>query len=407
MFPLSLDSLLNVPELAGATVCVTVVDESGALLYDHNGGLRVAPASNEKLFSAAFALWELGADFHPITNFWKQPGQVIVESQGDPSLSNVQLRKVASDLNLDGTLPVLVKEAYAPEIPDGWEIGDLSNSYAAPVAAFSVDQAGVDLWNRGGHVKLEPSAYGIDLGKVGPAVGKGSFHYDPIRRKLTVSGTFPAKDEQIDSLGVPSADGAAASWLGRSFRRVEMVPTDPPSYVVTGPALMHIISECLQHSDNNMAENLLLMGAGHEGALPEDPYPLALKRLKEFESRVVGISEQDVSPRDGSGLTRANLTTTHAVAELLGWSARQPTFEPWRNALARPGVGTLIRRLKGVKFEGKTGSLSNVTALSGYLENMRGKRRIVSVIVNGYSCSSSEANAAIDKFVRFLSENGP
>ena len=397
MVPQSLDTFLNVPELSGSIVCVSIADENGKLLYDRNGDLRVAPASNEKLFSAAFALWELGANFHPVTNFWKQPDQVVVESTGDPTLSYAQLTKVAVDLKLDGSLPVLVKEAYAPEIPGGWETGDLPNRYAAPVASFSVDQASFDLWNRGGQVQLEPIPYGVKIRRIGAEIGPGSFRYDPIAREVTISGAFPPKDELLDTLAVPCADEAAASLLGSTFRRENRVPSFTPSAVVTGPALSEIIGRCLQHSDNNMAENLLLMGAGHEGPLPDDPYPLALKRLRAFETNVVGISDHVLVPHDGSGLTRGNLATTGAVVKLLVWCTRQPTASLWRGALATPGAGTLANRLKGTKFQGKTGSLSNVTALSGYLQNSKGELRIISVIVNGYSCSAIQATATVDQ----------
>jgi D-alanyl-D-alanine carboxypeptidase/D-alanyl-D-alanine-endopeptidase (penicillin-binding protein 4) len=404
MLPVSLDSLLTIPDLAGATVCVTVADSSGAILYDHNGGTRVSPASNEKLFSNAFALWELGPDYRPQTNFWKRPDGVYVESTGSPTMAWQDLKTVAAGLGLDGTATVFVKEPYSPGWVDGWEIDDIRYRYGAPVAAFSVDQSGVDLWNRNGKLSIEPRPYGIRTETVD---GPTDYRYDPIQGVLTVSGKLPNKTERIDRLGLPSAEGAASSWLGKSWRRVTKTPDAQPDLTIEGPPLTDIVAQCLERSDNNMAENLLLMGAGHEGALPLDPYPLALSRLKSFETRIVNIPAQEVLQRDGSGLTRGNLVTAHAIVDLLAWCDKQPTAELWKNSLTRPDAGTLAHRLKGIEFRGKTGSLSNVTALSGYLINSRKNRRIVSVLINGYSCSEKQAVQAVDNFVRFVAENGP
>jgi D-alanyl-D-alanine carboxypeptidase/D-alanyl-D-alanine-endopeptidase (penicillin-binding protein 4) len=156
-----------------------------------------------------------------------------------------------------------------------------------------------------------------------------------------------------------------------------------------------------------MAENLLLMAGAHEGPISSEPYALALRRLKEFENRVVGISPFDTSPRDGSGLTRANLVTTRSIAKLLTWAAMQPTGAVWKASLASPSTGTLSHRLNGLKFFGKTGTLSGVTALSGYLQTSKGANLVVSVIVNGYSCSEAQAVAAVDHFYRFASEEVP
>jgi D-alanyl-D-alanine carboxypeptidase/D-alanyl-D-alanine-endopeptidase (penicillin-binding protein 4) len=413
----ALDALLSVPDLDGAVVCATVADQNGRILYDRLGGIRVEPASNEKLFSAAFALWELGQDYRPTTYFWKRPDRIVVQSMGDPSLTHDQLVDVRKELGLDGTLPVVVNEAYGPGIPERWEVGDLSNRYAAPVAAFSVDQSAFELWNSNGRLELRPAPYGVSIRAIRSANAKPVFAYDPLKREVTCSGAFPRATARLDTLAVPSAEEAAASLLGRLAGRTATVPTDSPSKALQGRPLKEILSVCLHRSDNNIAENLLLMAAAHEGPLPENCYPDALERLEDFEHRIVGIGPNETLPRDGSGLTRENFVTTHAIVKLLAWAESQPTAEVWRQSLASPGSGTLLHRLgpvdasgrsasPAVTFFGKTGSLSNVTALSGYLETQHGEKLIVSVIINNFSCRESRAVEAIDRFVREISERG-
>jgi D-alanyl-D-alanine carboxypeptidase/D-alanyl-D-alanine-endopeptidase (penicillin-binding protein 4) len=403
----NLDQILTSPYLAGATVCVTVADENGNVVYDHNGGNRVAPASNEKLFSAAFALYELGPEYRPATKFWVAKDRITVESGGDPTLSHEDLTKSLAFLGCNRELPVYVKQAYDPEIPSGWEYGDLPNRYAAPVAAFSVDQSGFELWNINGRLQLRPQSYGVKI-QLGSRSGVARFHYDPIGRVVVASGKFPKKMERLDTLAVPNAALAASMVIGKGFVATDEEPAGDPTYIFEGRPLKEDLSRCLQHSDNNMAENLLLMGAKQtENLNIEHPYPQALVALQDFETRVAGLSEDDLAPKDGSGLTRSNMVTTRAIVSLLSWAKSQATSSLWVSSLASPGVGTLISRLHGIDFHGKTGSLSHVTALSGYLTTAQSKKLVVSFILNDFNCSDSQAHRVIDKFIGYLSRGTP
>ncbi|HWD40129.1 MAG TPA: D-alanyl-D-alanine carboxypeptidase/D-alanyl-D-alanine-endopeptidase [Fimbriimonas sp.] len=403
----SWNSLIDVPEFKGATVCVTVRDDAGNIVFDRNGDRLILPASNEKLFTGAFALYELGPDYRPVTSFWNLGDRVVVDSPGDPSVSYGQLKDLSASLG-SSKMPVFVHQAYDPEIPDEWETGDLPNRYAAPVSAFSGDQNGFELWNRGGKLRLEPSAFGVKTRHRNDKAPRPSYAYDPVRRTLTVTGSFPDKDERLDTLAVPNGTEAAASVFGELAGSTDNVPTDRPTAILVGKPFSEVLTECLRESDNNMAENFLLMGASHEGPLPQDdPYGVATKRLTEFLQRVVDLDPDEVTPHDGSGLSRYNHVTTQAVTKLLLWAKKQPTMAVWMNALAAPGLGTLRHRLQGVDFKGKTGSLSYVTALSGYLVTSEPKNLTVSVIVNNFTCSEGQAHGVIDRFVKFISEKVP
>jgi serine-type D-Ala-D-Ala carboxypeptidase/endopeptidase (penicillin-binding protein 4) len=162
-----------------------------------------------------------------------------------------------------------------------------------------------------------------------------------------------------------------------------------------------MLQACLPVSDNNIAENLLLMSAGKLGPLEVDPYPFARQMIEKFATTVVGIPKGDVHPFDGSGLSRHDLVTTHAVTKLLAWANAQPTSFLWRQALAQPGKkGTLENRLVGLNFQGKTGTLDMCVALSGYIHTTAGKDLIASVIINEYACSDDDARSIEDDFIK-------
>ena len=128
-------------------------------------------------------------------------------------------------------------------------------------------------------------------------------------------------------------------------------------------------------------------------------YSEAQKSISQWLIKSVGLEAWAFKVEDGSGLSRKNITTARSVSKLLAWAAKQPTFNLWLDSLAASGAGTLAKRLKGIDFKGKTGTLAMVSALSGYVKCTNGKTRIVSVILNQYGCSETDAREALDQFI--------
>ena len=394
-----LDAALNDRHLDGAVVCASVTDLDGHLIFEKNAQTRVVPASNQKLLSSSFALWAFRPTFRPETYIWQEPDQIIVETSGNPTLTFTQVQDATRKLN--HTLPVFVKESYSPGVPPGWELDDLPNKYAAPVTALTLDRGSYELWADKGRPLLLPAAYGQRI-NFKPGKQTLSMSYDPIRRILNVSGTLPKAKTRLDTLALSTPDVAMASLLGSRFERTNTVPTRKPDVVISGSTIAETLEACLPPSDNNLAEHLLLMAAQQQGELGNAPYETATTRLKNFLTRTVGVPASDISPADGSGMGRQNLVTTRALTTLLGWANKQPTASIWRASLARPGKGTLAKRLTGIPFEGKTGSLTHVASLSGYLRTKAGKDVIVSVVLNNFACSATEARVQIDLFIENL-----
>jgi D-alanyl-D-alanine carboxypeptidase len=74
-----------------------------------------------------------------------------------------------------------------------------------------------------------------------------------------------------------------------------------------------------------------------------------------------------VSPFDGSGLSYANRITTGHMVRLLWYAAAQPWEPTLLNALPHGGQGTLTGRLTWIRVHAKTGTLTDISALSGFV----------------------------------------
>lgn len=169
-------------------------------------------------------------------------------------------------------------------------------------------------------------------------------------------------------------------------------------------------------SQNLHTELLLLQLGALRGTGPAiDDYDRPVSTLvrgnevrKQFLERA-GAEVQGLSLRDGSGLARQDLVTPQATTALLRYMLAHKHFNVFYDSLPVAGVdGTLKRRMTGTPAAGnvraKTGSLSNVNALSGYLTTRRGHRIIFSFIGNNYTGPGRDVTAVFDQICALLCE---
>jgi D-alanyl-D-alanine carboxypeptidase/D-alanyl-D-alanine-endopeptidase (penicillin-binding protein 4) len=126
------------------------------------------------------------------------------------------------------------------------------------------------------------------------------------------------------------------------------------------------------------------------------------------------LLQADIRPEeyalfDGSGLSRQDLVTPHAVVKLLTFAAHQPWAESLIDTLPLGGVdGTLSERFKDAAMLGrvraKTGSLGHVNALSGYISTPKGGRVVFSIFTNNHTLANHKAMETIDQIVRAIAE---
>jgi serine-type D-Ala-D-Ala carboxypeptidase/endopeptidase (penicillin-binding protein 4) len=129
-----------------------------------------------------------------------------------------------------------------------------------------------------------------------------------------------------------------------------------------------------------------------------------LEVLRGFLNKV-GISDDQYIFYDGSGLSRQNLVTPHAVVQLLRYAQTQPWGESFRDALPVAGVdGSLADRFKSITAQGrvygKTGSLGGVKTLSGYATTDRGELVAFSILANNLNLPGKRVTDAIDDLVQ-------
>jgi D-alanyl-D-alanine carboxypeptidase/D-alanyl-D-alanine-endopeptidase (penicillin-binding protein 4) len=159
-----------------------------------------------------------------------------------------------------------------------------------------------------------------------------------------------------------------------------------------------------KESDNFYAETLLKTLAGEKKSKPAHSADGA-QLVSDFLARI-GALDTGVSITNGSGLFDANRATAHELATALAWAWNEPSIQPeMLTQLSIGGVdGTLHGRFKSQHdrraLRGKTGTLDDAVALSGYVLAPPGKSPVAfSILVNGCKGRVSQARGFADKLV--------
>jgi D-alanyl-D-alanine carboxypeptidase/D-alanyl-D-alanine-endopeptidase (penicillin-binding protein 4) len=136
-------------------------------------------------------------------------------------------------------------------------------------------------------------------------------------------------------------------------------------------------------------------------ALGQTSEELGLEAVKTF-LKTVGIRPEALALDDGSGLSRNDMITAEASVQLLTFMSKHRYASVFRDALPIAGVdGTLRNRMKGTPAENnlraKTGTMSNVRTLAGYVTTRDGERVALVIMINNFEGIGTQANAAIDR----------
>lgn len=159
--------------------------------------------------------------------------------------------------------------------------------------------------------------------------------------------------------------------------------------------LKDLLTPFLKLSNNNHAE-VLVKTIGYE-VKGSGTWSAGLSAIADH-LRTLGVDPAALRQMDGSGLSRMDVVSTEQFTELLVAVRHQPWFQEWYDALPiacasdRMTGGTLRSRMCGTaaagNLHGKTGSLTGVSGLSGYVTDADGRKLVFSFVSNNYVASS-------------------
>jgi serine-type D-Ala-D-Ala carboxypeptidase/endopeptidase (penicillin-binding protein 4) len=176
---------------------------------------------------------------------------------------------------------------------------------------------------------------------------------------------------------------------------------------IESPPMREVVRAVLEPSQNWMTEQLvktLGMELGRKGSWGE-----GFRVQQEFFVQEVGLDSLDITYRDGSGLSAYNLVTPRALIRTLDYMRSSPHAGIYREAMPSPGkVGSTLRsRMPGLEGRvfAKTGTITHVNSLSGYVFTESGRELIFSILTNGSGLPSVPVRTAIDQIVAVIARH--
>jgi serine-type D-Ala-D-Ala carboxypeptidase/endopeptidase (penicillin-binding protein 4) len=230
------------------------------------------------------------------------------------------------------------------------------------------------------------------------------------KRGIVVYGKPKTKHTELASLSTFTVTTIAPAAAGDAEARPK--PPSPDTRLVLGTyqsqPLMQDLKVINKVSQNLHAELMLrLMGRekGNGGTIEA-----GLEVVRGFLLQA-GIHSDEYVFFDGSGLSRQNLVTPHAIVRLLQYADSQPWAAKYEDTLPVAGLdGSLSERLRSTLGQGrvqaKTGSLGHVNALSGYATTISGDRVAFCIMVNNHNLPSKRSLDTIDQIVTAIVEDG-
>ncbi|MDV3002401.1 MAG: D-alanyl-D-alanine carboxypeptidase [Chroococcopsis gigantea SAG 12.99] len=430
--PANINSILARPELRSSLWGILVQPlNSRENLYSLQSDKLFIPASNVKLLTTAAALLGLPPDYTIVTPVYiegqtpRLTGLTII-GKGDPTITDETLQTLAQQLRAEGVTSidnVRVDDGYfQSNINATWEWEDILFDYGVPASSLVLNRNSVTL-------KASPQSVGQPL-ELSWSDNIAARQWRLINKTLTTAGKTPpnlkiqavlGSSTLIVSGGLP-ADGAddlsniaipdpsryfldklssSLQKVGISVKSVSVASNIPPRGEIFSHipslSLSQLITKVNKNSDNLLAETLLQLVGVKDGVEPIEAVKSRLSTL--------GLNSAEYTIKDGSGLSRQNFVSPALFVELLRQMSRTSAGGVYKDSLASGGKdGTLGSRFKdsALAVQAKTGTLSGVIALSGYVETADQGTVVFSTLVNNSNQPPAVVRKGIDEIIGLL-----
>ena len=433
-----IDEILTDEQLNGAITGVSIRSgETGELIYSHFGETRLRPASNMKILTSIAALETLGADHRFTTKVLVDgeldgnvlEGNVYIKGYGDPTLLQEDLDQFAKDLKAHGIHKITGNIFGDDSWYDGVRLSqdlnwsDESNYTGTQVSALTLSpnreyNAGtviveVEPGSKVGQeakVTITPETDHVNIVNQTETVTKKTDKKISVEREhgtntINVEGEIPINGIQSQSwVAVWEPTNYVLDIFKKSLEengiqlmkesQMQQKPTPKEATVVThkeSMTLSELLKPFMKLSNNGHGE--ILTKEMGKVVYDEGSWDNGLQVIEEVMAKF-DVDTETVLLRDGSGMSHKNMIPANEITELLYQIQQQSWYPVFENSLPiaseedRLVGGTLRHRMIDPQLKGnikaKTGNLTGVSTLSGYVTAKSGEKLIFSILINNY-----------------------
>ncbi|GAB3770978.1 hypothetical protein GCM10028818_09240 [Spirosoma horti] len=356
-------------------------------LIQHNADKPFTPASNTKLFSFYAGLLSL-RDSLPVLRYAVRNDSLIFWGVGNPLLLHPDLpdtTALAFLRNRSERLFYSPANYEGPRFGAGWAWDDYNDDYSPELAPMPIYGNVVRFTNG----TAMPHRF-ADSTQV-KATAMGGVH-----RAENANQFVRSTDEKSTRQDVPFkwSPTLAAQLLADTLHRpvgVVNLPISPNARLIRGTSTDSLYKRMLHVSDNQFAEQVLFMASAEQHSAQLNP----TAELRRIADRLHDSSRAGSPVRwvDGSGLSRYNLFTPNVLIDLLGRIYAKVPQKRLFVLLPAAGQSGTLRNLATTGnpyIFAKSGSMTGVYNLSGYVLTKRNKLLYFSIMHNNFTQPVSE-----------------
>lgn len=406
--------LLLLPPFTNAHTGISIYDaDASKYLYNYQGDKFFVPASNTKLFSLYAGLKYLKDSLAGI-RYEETADSFFIYPTADPSLLHPDFlyQPVIAKLQRTSKPVALINNNWKEEaLGLGWSWDDYNDDYMAERSALPV-YGNTIKWTQASQKNTQPNVEDSVQTFIysDPEVNwKVRFKEDTAKKGFVVTrkkdenifevhqGKEPFKEQVVPFVtnGVLSAVELLKDTTGKTITVQNRARSGRLGTIYSQPA-DSLFKRMMYTSDNFFAEQTLLMASNEKLGVMNDARMIATllqTDLKDLPQQPAWI--------DGSGLSRYNLFTPQDFVWILNRMRTEFGLQKLKALLPGGGQGTL----KGYYLKdsaaifAKTGTLTGVVALSGFLVTKKNKLLIFSVLVNNHHGSATAVRRGVEQFI--------
>lgn len=412
-----------------SAIAISVRDtRTGKIVYQLNEKKPMIPASTLKSVTLAASLYELGKDYELTTALYKNTNNDLILKLGaDPLLKYSDLKTLlesARGKNVISPKNFIIDDSIIDKVEwgEGWQWTDELNPYMPKFSAYNLDQNILT-------INIEPTTEGA------PADIKLSVFYPITFMNFVITGT---PQTEISITRNTSIAPNIYNITGTINKRVQKkLPVLNPelyfrlrledairsekidyygnfipgklqnnnTYLIDKITtdISKIVDEIMLNSNNTASESLFKIAGAHYS----NTTGTTKNAIQMFYSHCqkLKVNTEDIKIVDASGVSKNNLVTADFMTSFL--TAQYNADKSYKNIFATAGNGTLENRMLyfGKHINAKTGTLSNVSTITGFITTLSGKTLAFDIMINDAKSKPSEKKMLEEYILRAINTN--
>ena len=393
------DTLIKESGVSRNSIAISIKNaDTGKVHYGNNERLLMHPASVQKVLTIIPAVEVLGDDYNFKTELYtRNNGEYLIKLGADPYLTTSDLETVTSKINRETVKKIYIDSSVIEpkDWGEGWQWDDDMSPYMPRFNAYNLD----------GNItkitviptELNKQAFVINSQKSPIIFNNNVITGDKNDIKITRDNIISSNTIKLEGVvASPAAYYIPNNNLKMYFnKKLTDVLEDRNIYLkepyvkaektnkdILTDSVEHPISQAVEdvlQNSNNMVLETMVKFAGGKYYSKQGTDIDGIHLFKEYCNKH-GIDSSRIRIVDASGVSKNNLFDAEFITEFLLKNKDNKVYE----RMASPGQGTLSHRMLPLKdnLKAKTGTLSDVSSIAGYLTAKSGRKYAFCIMIN-------------------------